>query len=105
LFLLVLNNVAEANGGMAVLAEKATLSRESLYRMLPERGNSEIESFFSRLPAMGLRLAVEPKEHECPTAKCKQTVTATLPMQFTGYLTGINPPTVIKFCFLVADIS
>jgi len=26
-------------------------------------------------------------------------------MQSTGYLTGTNPPTVIKFCFLVADIS
>jgi probable addiction module antidote protein len=67
-FLLALRNVAEANGGMAVLAEKAKLSRESLYRMLSKRGNPEIKSLFSLLHAMGLRLAIEAEEHECPAA-------------------------------------
>ena len=68
LFLLALRNVAEANGGMSALAEKAQLSRESLYRMLSKRGNPEIKSLFALLNAMGLRLAVEPEEHECPVA-------------------------------------
>lgn len=68
LFLLALRNVAEANGGMSALAEKAQLSRESLYRMLSKRGNPEIKSLFALLNAMGLRLAVEPEEHECPAA-------------------------------------
>lgn len=68
LFLLALRNVAEANGGMTALAEKAQLSRESLYRMLSKRGNPEIKSLFALLNAMGLRLAVEPDEHECPAA-------------------------------------
>ena len=68
LFLLALRNVAEANGGMTALAEKAQLSRESLYRMLSKRGNPEIKSLFALLNAMGLRLAVEPEEHECPVA-------------------------------------
>ncbi len=67
-FLLALRNVAEAKGGMAALAEKAHLSRESLYRMLSERGNPEIKSLISLLHAMGLRLAVEPEEHEFPAA-------------------------------------
>jgi len=67
-FLLALRNVAEAKGGMAVLAEKANLSRESLYRMLSKRGNPEIKSLFSLLHAMGLRLAVEPEERECSAA-------------------------------------
>jgi probable addiction module antidote protein len=40
-FLLALRNVAEAHGGMAALAEKAGLNRESLYRMLSKRGNPE----------------------------------------------------------------
>jgi probable addiction module antidote protein len=67
-FLLALRNVAEANGGMAALSEKANLSRESLYRMLSKRGNPEIKSLLSLLHAMGLRLAVEPEGHECPAA-------------------------------------
>ncbi len=60
-FLLALRNVAEANGGMAVLAERAHLSRESLYRMLSSRGNPEIKSLLGLLHAMGLRLSVEPE--------------------------------------------
>jgi len=38
-FLLALRNVAEANGGMAAVADKAHLNRESLYRTLSRRGN------------------------------------------------------------------
>jgi len=67
-FLLALRNVAEVNGGMTALAEKAQLSRESLYRMLSKRGNPEIKSLIALLHAMGLRLAVEPEEHQCPAA-------------------------------------
>ena len=58
-FLLALRNVAEARGGMAVLAEKTHLSRESLYRMLSKKGNPEIKSLYMVLHAMGLRLAIE----------------------------------------------
>ena len=67
-FLLALRNVAEACGGMAALAEKTQLSRESLYRTLSNRGNPEIKSLNAILHAMGLRLAVEPENQECPTA-------------------------------------
>ena len=40
LFLLALRNVTEAQGGVARLAEKTKLNRESLYKMLSERGES-----------------------------------------------------------------
>lgn len=58
LFLLALRNVAEAQGGMAQLADKADLNRESLYRMLSERGNPEFKSLEALLHALGFRLAV-----------------------------------------------
>jgi len=61
LFLLALRNVAEAQGGMAAVAEKAHLNRENLYRMLSKKGNPEIKSIVNLLHSMGLRLTVEPK--------------------------------------------
>ncbi len=58
LFLLALRNVAEARGGVAQLAEKTKLNRESLYKMLSERGNPELRSLDALLHALGFRLAV-----------------------------------------------
>ena len=60
-FLLALRNVTAAHGGMAAIAEKADLSRESLYRMLSKKGNPEIKTVFKLLHTMGLKLAVEPE--------------------------------------------
>ena len=50
LFLLALRNVAEARGGVAQLADKTKLNRESLYKMLSRRGNPELKA--SRLSSM-----------------------------------------------------
>ena len=59
LFLVALRNVAEAQGGVAQLsAEKTKLNRESLYKMLSERGNPELKSLDALLHALGFRLAV-----------------------------------------------
>ncbi|WP_455378077.1 addiction module antidote protein [Petrachloros mirabilis] len=58
LFLLALRNVAEAQGGLGQLAEKANLNRESLYKMLSERGNPELRSLDALLHALGFRLSV-----------------------------------------------
>ena len=57
-FLLAIRNVTEAQGGVAQLAEKANLNRESLYRMLSERGNPELRSLDTLLHALGFRLAI-----------------------------------------------
>lgn len=54
LFLLALRNVAEAQGGVAQLAEKTKLNRESLYKMLSERGNPELRSLDALLPCTGV---------------------------------------------------
>lgn len=56
LFLLALRNVAQ--GGMARLAEKTKLNRESLYKMLSECGNPELKNLDALLHALGFRLAV-----------------------------------------------
>lgn len=61
-FLLALRNVAEANGGMKSVAEKAHLNRESLYRALSRRGNPEIRTLFNLLHGVGLRLNVIPEQ-------------------------------------------
>jgi probable addiction module antidote protein len=58
LFLLALRNVAEAQGGVAQLAGKTKLNRESLYKMLSEKGNPEFKSLDVLLHALGFRLAV-----------------------------------------------
>lgn len=60
-FLLALRNVAEANGGMAAVADKAHLNRESLYRTLSRRGNPEIKTLFNLLHGVGLRLNITPE--------------------------------------------
>ena len=57
-FLLAIRNVAEAQGGIAHIAEKTKLNRESLYRMLSERGNPELRSLDALLHALGFRLAI-----------------------------------------------
>ena len=59
LFLLALRNIAEAQGGISAVAEKAHLNRENLYRMLSKRGNPEIKSLMTLLRAMGLELTVK----------------------------------------------
>ena len=61
-FLLALRQVARARGGVAKLAESASLSREHLYRMLSENGNPELRSLEALLDALGFRLAITIKE-------------------------------------------
>jgi probable addiction module antidote protein len=59
-FLLALRDVAEARG-VGKLAEEAKLNRESMYRMLSEKGNPRLSSLDAVLDALGLRLAIEVK--------------------------------------------
>lgn len=58
LFLVALRNVAETQGGVAQLADKTNLNRESPYKMLSERGNPELKSLDALLHALGFRLAM-----------------------------------------------
>ena len=52
-------DVAAVRGGMAALARRAGIPRESLYRMLSSRGNPSYAAVRSILGAIGLRLSVE----------------------------------------------
>ncbi len=56
LFLLAVRNVAEAQGGVSQLAEKAHLGRESLYKALSEKGNPKWHTLVSLIIALGLNV-------------------------------------------------
>jgi probable addiction module antidote protein len=55
---IALRTVAEAVGGMAALAERTGLSRETLYRTLSKNGNPRLDTLTALLDAFGLRLSV-----------------------------------------------
>ena len=55
--LAALRHVAEAQG-MAAVAERAGIPRESLYRALSPKGNPTIKTLLAVLGAAGLQLAV-----------------------------------------------
>lgn len=57
-FLIALRNVAEAQGGLLVLARRTKMNRGHLYRLLSHGGNPEILSLEKLLQAMGLRLQI-----------------------------------------------
>lgn len=61
LFLVALRTIAKAHG-MAKLATATALKRENLYRMLSADGNPRLSSLCTLLRALGLRLAVGPRE-------------------------------------------
>jgi len=56
LFLIALRNVAEAQGGVAQLAKKANVGRESLYKALSETGNPKWHTLVSLIIGLGLNL-------------------------------------------------
>jgi probable addiction module antidote protein len=56
-FLGALRHVVEARGGMAEIAEKAGLSRESLYRALSPKGNPTLRTMRQVVHATGLTFA------------------------------------------------
>lgn len=58
--LMALRNIAEAQeGGIAGLATRAHLGRESMYKMLSEGGNPKLSSFNKVIQGLGLHLKVE----------------------------------------------
>lgn len=56
ILLIALRNVAEAHGGIAKIAKKAHLGRESLYKTLSPKGNPSLSTFTALMQAMGLQL-------------------------------------------------
>jgi probable addiction module antidote protein len=58
LFLLALQDVIRAQGGMAKVSKKTHLNREGLYDMLSKKGNPRLSSLDAVLEALGLKLMV-----------------------------------------------
>ena len=73
IFLMALRDIAGAKG-MTTLSKKAKLNRESLYRMLSNKGNPQLSSLTTLLECAGLRLVVEvrqqPNKNKVASAKC-----------------------------------
>ena len=61
--LLALRTVAEACGGLAAVASRAGISRDSLYRALSPKGNPTLKTLLAVLNTVGLRLSVETEDH------------------------------------------
>lgn len=59
--LLALRTVAEAYGGLALVAAEAGISREALYRALSPTGNPTLKTLVAVLKTLGLRLTVAPE--------------------------------------------
>jgi probable addiction module antidote protein len=57
--LIALRQIAEARGGVAKVAKRAGIQRESLYRALSTRGNPRLSTLSAVLKAVGLKLTVE----------------------------------------------
>jgi len=59
-FLMALRNVADAQKGLARLADEAGVNRENLYRTLSQQGNPRLDTLWAVLKAIGLRVSMEP---------------------------------------------
>lgn len=53
-FLMALRHVVEAQGGMAIIAKRAKVSRESLYRALSRTGNPTLKTLTTVIKATGI---------------------------------------------------
>ncbi|PCI63821.1 MAG: putative addiction module antidote protein [Gammaproteobacteria bacterium] len=61
--LMALRNIAEAQeDGIAGLAARSELGRESMYKMLSEKGNPKLSSFTKLIHGLGLKLKIETAE-------------------------------------------
>ena len=65
-FLIALRNVTLAQGGIAAVAARAGLNRESLYKALSGKGNPSVHTLAAVLEALGARLGVARKRAAAP---------------------------------------
>ncbi|MFT3741808.1 MAG: transcriptional regulator [Gammaproteobacteria bacterium] len=59
IFLLALRNVAEAKGGIGLLAKRTHLNRQNLYHTLSRKGNPRLNTLGSLLKGLGFHLLIE----------------------------------------------
>lgn len=61
-FLTALRSVAQAQGGIAQLAEQSGINRKHLYKALSENGNPQLSTLSRILRGLGYRLRLETVE-------------------------------------------
>lgn len=66
--------VARARG-MAAIAKKSGLSRESLYKTLSVKGNPELATILKVLEAVGLELVAQPVKKAKPRSRSRTAAT------------------------------
>ena len=59
LLLAALRDVVNSQGGMAMIAARTGLNRESLYKALSESGNPKLSTLFEIIKSLGLHLSVK----------------------------------------------
>ncbi len=60
--LLALRAVAEANGGIATVADKSQLNRQTMYKILSADGNPTLTTLLAILQAIGITLTFTPQQ-------------------------------------------
>lgn len=71
-FLLALQDVAKAFGGMTQLAKKSGITREHLYTTLSEKGNPAFFNLNKVLSALDFKMEIKPKKNPQVRRKIKQ---------------------------------
>lgn len=61
-FLLAVRDVTEAQGGVSKLAARTQLNRQSLYKVLSENGNPQLNTICTILHGLGFKLSIDPLE-------------------------------------------
>jgi len=61
--------VAKAQGGLAKLARKASVSRQALHEALSSNGNPRLRTFKNVIESLGLRISIEPLKSRVKVAR------------------------------------
>jgi probable addiction module antidote protein len=61
--------VAKAQGGLAKLARKASVSRQALHEALSSNGNPRLRTFKNVIESLGLRIRIEPLKSRVKVAR------------------------------------
>ncbi len=62
-FLLALKDVAQAQGGIGALSQRAGLNREHLYRVLSSKSQPRLDKLLAIVSGLGFRVRLEPQEN------------------------------------------
>ena len=71
LFLMGLQNVVEAQGGVSTFAKRIGLEQETLLELLSNGAAPRIDTFNTIVKALGCRLSIKPQENANPTHDVK----------------------------------